>query len=300
MSNKPKIAIVGVGRWGKNLLKEFDQQADVVWVCHNSSDDTNKFLSENFPSVKITTNFLEILEDKTIDAVVIATPTVTHFEIAEKAMGSGKHVFLEKPGTTKSQNLEKLAENAREKKLIFVVGYEFPHHPASKKLSELLNGKKIKSLLFLWQKWGTFYYDSVPHLLSHDVSVSKYLGVENILPITHKRIPVISDSDIIETEFSGDNDVYIKSIINRASPKNTKELTVILEDTTYVWSNNELFEIDKKSETFNKIDIEQTTPVANEIRDFLSSIESGNQPISNGVFAVGVYKIIESVINLLR
>jgi predicted dehydrogenase len=107
----------------------------------------------------------QVWNDPEVEAVFIATPTQTHFGIADRALEAGKHVFLEKPGTTSSADLEKLVNKAKEKRLSFAVGYEFPHHPAVKKLKELIAGKPLKSLHFEWQKWGTFKDSAIPHLL---------------------------------------------------------------------------------------------------------------------------------------
>ena len=113
MGKKPKIAIIGIGRWGKVLLKEFTKQADIFCCDLKESDDAKIFLKENYPNLPITTDYHKILSDESIEAVVIATPTKTHFEIANQALENKKHVFLEKPGGTNSQDLEKLNKKAR-------------------------------------------------------------------------------------------------------------------------------------------------------------------------------------------
>src|SRR5437868_5512719 len=111
-----KVAIIGTGRWGKVLLGEISKLAEVKYQCDSKFD------------------LSQVWNDPEIKAVFVATPTSTHFEIANKVLDSGKHLFLEKPGTTNSADLGKLVEKAEEKKLKFAVGYEFPHHPAVQKL----------------------------------------------------------------------------------------------------------------------------------------------------------------------
>ena len=261
-----KVALIGIGRWGKVLLGELCKLAEVKYQCDSKTD------------------LEQVFNDPEIKAVFIATPTETHFDIANKALDAGKHVFLEKPGTTNSIDLEKLVKLAEAKKLKFAVGYEFLHHPAAQKLKELISDKKIASLYFEWQKWGTFKDDAVVHLLCHEISIAKFLGLE-LKPLSCKKTGVISDSDILETEFE-DN---IKSLINRVSSIKQKTVTIILENEAYSWSNNELFEI--VGEELLKIDLPNITPVSAEIRNFLTS----ENPLCNGSFALGVYKIIEQV-----
>jgi predicted dehydrogenase len=260
-----KIALIGVGRWGKNLQAELSKLAEIKYICDSK------------------TELEPVLSDPEIEAVFIATPTETHFELAKGALEAGKHVFLEKPGTTSSVDLEKLVNLAETKGLKLAIGYEFPHHPAARKLKELMKNKKVRNIFFDWQKWGTFKDDSIKHLFCHEVSIAKLLGLE-VMPHLLQKIRVISDSDIVEIESEN-----IKFRINRASSTKQKTVTVLTDNGNYVWSNNELFEI--VGEELKKIEISNTTPVAAELKDFLGS----DKPLCDGQFALEVYKVIESV-----
>lgn len=272
-----KVALIGMGRWGQVLLKELKEQAEVKYECDSQTD------------------LGPVFSDPEVGAVFIATPTETHFELAKRVLEAGKHVFLEKPGTTNSGDLEKLVNLAKEKSLTFAVGYEFAHHPAAQKLKELMRGKKAQSIHFSWQKWGTFKDDAVKHLLCHDVSVLKYLGFNDLKFILHHREGAISKTDITWTQFGSAQVGYIESNINRISPIKQKTLTIILEDGGYIWSNDELFAIDPNTQALQKIEVDAVTPVANEIKDFLSSVAIKTQPLANGQFALEVYKVIEQV-----
>ncbi len=260
-----KVALIGVGRWGTILKGELSKIAEIKYAFDSKSD------------------LNQVWNDPEVEAVLIATPTETHFEIASRALEAGKHVFLEKPGTDSSEKLEKLVKLAEEKSLKFAVGYEFPHHPAVKKLKELITGKKIKSVHFNWQKWGAFKDDAVMHLFCHEVSIAKFLGFE-VKPELLEKTGVISDSDIVEIE-SGN----IKFRINRVSPVKQKIITVLTDNGNYIWSNNNLFEIVR--EELREIVLPQTTAVSAEIADFLYS----KIPLCNAQFALEIYKIIEQV-----
>ncbi|HEY4515896.1 MAG TPA: Gfo/Idh/MocA family oxidoreductase [Candidatus Paceibacterota bacterium] len=272
MENKLKVAMIGIGRWGKILLGELGTQAEVKYECDSKTD------------------LVTVFSDPEVQAVFIATPTNTHFDIASKALEADKHVFLEKPGTTDSNDLEKLVRKAEEKNLKLAIGYEFPHHSAAKKLRELLKSKKMKNMFFEWHKWGTFNDDAVMHLLCHEISIAKSLGIE-LVPVSCKYTKVISNSDILETAFKHD----IKSVINRASPIKQKTLTVLTLEGGYIWNNDDLFEINTETRVLDKIDLPETTPVAEEISDFLSAIKENREPKTDGQFALEIYKIIEKV-----
>jgi predicted dehydrogenase len=267
-----KVALIGIGRWGQVLLKELKAQTEVKYECDRETD-------------------LEpVLSDPEIEAVFIAVPTEDHFAVASRALESGKHVFLEKPGTTSSADLEKLVELARDKKVKFALGYEFPHGPAAQRLKELLKGERIKNLFFEWHKWGTFKDHPVPHFLSHEISIAQFLGLK-LEPVANKKIQVISETDILGVAFQDGSSV----MINRVSPVKSKTLTVITENGGYIWENDELFEISKESQELKKIELPAFTPVAAEIKDFLSAIADDREPLINGQFALEVYKTIEQV-----
>jgi predicted dehydrogenase len=264
------IALIGMGRWGKVLLSELERQAHVKYKCDGQSD------------------LDQVFNDPEVEAIFIATPTQTHFDIAMRALDAGKHIFLEKPGTASASDLEKLINKARQKNLKFAVGYEFTHHPAAKKLKDLIQNKQVQGIRFNWQKWGTFRDSAIPHLLSHEVSIAESLGIV-MSPVSCKATRVVSDTDILETKFKND----IESVINRASPAKEKIVTVITDDGTYMWSDNELFELD--GEALKKVALPEMSAVTEEIKDFLSAIQNNREPLTNGDFALKVYRVIESV-----
>ena len=261
-----KVALIGRGRWGKILLNELAKLREIKYQCDSKSD------------------LNLVWNDPEVESVFIATPTETHFEIASKALGAGKNVFLEKPGTTSSVLLEKLVEMAESKNLKFAVGYEFPHHPAINKLKELIAGKEVEFIRLEYQKWGTFRDNIVTHFLCHDVSILKYLNI----PIDSPRsngVSVITDADILATRFGS----RVMSVINRVSPLKQRTLIIKLRDSKYLLNGDELFEI--VGEELKKIELSETTSVANELNDFLNS----EKPLCSGKFALEIYRIIEQV-----
>ena len=110
------IAIVGLGLWGKNLLKEFSKIGDVTICCTRGNRQNVKWLKHNYPKVKHTKNFNDIIKDKKTNVVVIATPINTHFSLVSKALKSGKHVFVEKTITEKVSEAIELYGLAKQKK----------------------------------------------------------------------------------------------------------------------------------------------------------------------------------------
>jgi len=91
------VAIIGLGRWGRVLLTEARQTFTVDTIVHKSADATAEYVAEHAPDIPCTTSLEEVLENNTIEAVIIATPPHTHVELSKAALQAGKHVFVEKP-----------------------------------------------------------------------------------------------------------------------------------------------------------------------------------------------------------
>src|SRR5438309_6665108 len=126
-SKRPtRIAVVGAGHWGPHLIRNFEANPDsrLVAVCDASAERV-RALSMSFPGVRMEGSADRILDDPEIDAVVIATPASTHYELAKRALLSGKHVLVEKPITTCSPEAEELELLARRKGRVLLVGHVF-------------------------------------------------------------------------------------------------------------------------------------------------------------------------------
>lgn len=294
---KIKIGIVGTGKWGKNLLKEFNEQAEVVMVCHKGSAESDKFLNQNYPNIKSATLLEDVLNDPSIEAVAVATPTQTHFEIALQVLMADKHLFLEKPGTSSSNELEKLCKEAEKQKSVFAVGYEFVHHPVLKKIKELLITTELRGIYFEWSKWGSFGNPVISNLISHDISVIKALGIDSLNLKNYFEQKVISDGDITRLEFEASNNILITSYINRVSNNKNKSITFVGNEKSYLWDNNDLFEIDYKKQMTGPISISNISSVSQEITDFLNSIEEKRTPLTDGKFALEIWRIMERIKN---
>ena len=180
-----RIGIIGVGYWGPNLVRNFSEieESDVVCVC-DINELRLEYIKQQWPEIKMTGNYKEILEDNSIDAVVVATPVETHFEISMAVLNAGKHVFIEKPMTYSSDDNVKLLHLARQKELKIGTGHIFIYHPAVIQMKEILKEKKIGRPFYAY---STRMNPAPSHgnveviwdLAVHDVSIALYLwGME--------------------------------------------------------------------------------------------------------------------------
>ena len=168
------IGIIGYGYWGPNLVRNFAETpgARVSWVSDLDSAKL-ELVQRRFPAVGVTTNYRELLEDPTTDAIAIATPVHTHYEIALEALRAGKHVWLEKPMTETSVQARRLVEEAERQKRVLLVDHTFLYTGSVMKMSELIHSGEVGRI---------YYYDSTRvnlGLFQRDVSVISDLAVHD-------------------------------------------------------------------------------------------------------------------------
>jgi predicted dehydrogenase len=174
-----RVGQVGLGYWGPNLARNFGELADLRWLCDLSPEELET-ASARHPEARTTTDFLELLADPELDAIVLATPVVTHYELAKQALSAGKHVFVEKPQAQTSGEAEELLGLAQENGLVLMPGYLLLYHPAVAKLKELVVSGELGDLLYLYgnrQNLGQIRRDenALWSLGSHDLSVLLHL-----------------------------------------------------------------------------------------------------------------------------
>jgi predicted dehydrogenase len=170
-----RLGQIGLGYWGKNLVRNFDELADVAWLCDVSEELKQQFATR-LPEARITADFGELLADDDLDAVVIATPVPTHYALAKQALEAGKHVFVEKPPAMKSAEMENLIRLAQEGDLVLMPGHLLLYHPGVLKLKELLDAGDLGELLCVYsnrQNLGIIRRDenALWSLGVHDLSV---------------------------------------------------------------------------------------------------------------------------------
>lgn len=257
---KPGVAIVGIGRWGKNLLRELSALADVRATVTRSSEQT----------------LVGTLADPSVEAVVIATPIATHAGIARQALEAGKHVFLEKPGTPNAAELEALLELAEQRGQVLQVGYVFLHHPAFAALELIHRDDPVTALSMSWEKLGSFGEPLGLNLLTHELSIAiSLLGVPDACKLT-AATGIMTECDTADVLLSWQS-ASATVRINRASPTKKKTTSVRTRSGRWlVWENDSLSELDRAAGTFTPLPLEPGTALAAECRSFLARCAQGH------------------------
>src|SRR3954447_13685992 len=179
-SDPVRIAVIGLGYWGPNLVRNLHEveDAEVVAIA-DLRPEALEAMSRRFPAPRTTTDTASILTDPDIDAVVIATPVSTHHALASAALRAGKHVFVEKPLAASTAEAADLVETARDANLVLMPGHTFLYSPPVQKIRGLIDSGELGEIYFvsmsrvnlgLHQSDASVAWDLGPH----DFSILRY------------------------------------------------------------------------------------------------------------------------------
>ncbi len=177
-----KIGIIGCGYWGPNLIRNFSalDDVEVVAVCDRRRERLD-FIRRRYPAIScLTVDANEVLRSPDIDAVVIATPVSSHFELGMEALANGKHLLMEKPLTATVEQGRRLIDAAEQKRLRLMVDHTFVYTGAVQTIRDLVVSGKLGQLYYFDSvrvNLGLFQHDVnvVWDLAPHDVSIMDYL-----------------------------------------------------------------------------------------------------------------------------
>ena len=170
-----RIGVIGYGYWGPNLVRNFYETAGAQVACVSDlRAERLKLVQSRYPTIRVTANHRELIEDPGVDAVAIATPVSTHFDLAMKALQAGKHVLVEKPLASTAEQVRKLIDAAQAAKRMLMVDHTFVYTGAVRKIRELVDSGSLGDI---------YYYDSARvnlGLFQHDVNVIWDLAVHDL------------------------------------------------------------------------------------------------------------------------
>jgi predicted dehydrogenase len=170
-----RIGVIGYGYWGPNLVRNCFEAKDAEVACVSDlREDRLLSVSSRYPTIRTTRDCRELIEDAAIDAVAIATPVSTHYELALRALEQGKHVLVEKPLASHTDQVQHLIDIAQKRNLVLMVDHTFVYTGAVRKIRELVGSGGLGEI---------YYYDSVRvnlGLFQHDVNVIWDLALHDL------------------------------------------------------------------------------------------------------------------------
>jgi predicted dehydrogenase len=242
----PRVGQIGLGYWGKNLVRNFDELAELTWLS-DASEELRQEFAARYPQARVTADFDELLADDELDAIVIATPVPTHYGFAKRALEAGKHVFVEKPPAMKTGEMEELLRIAKERELVLMPGHLLLYHPGVLKLKELLDSDELGELLCVYsnrQNLGIIRRDenALWSLGVHDLSVILHLvGEEPELVVANGNAflnPGVEDVVFCYLRFPSGKIAHMH--LSWLDPHKMRKLTVVGREKMAVFDDMEL------------------------------------------------------------
>jgi len=324
-----RIALVGYGYWGPNLLRNYMELpgAQVAWVCDRRPEALATAQSR-YPAIAATTDLEVVLKDAAVDAVLVATPISTHHAIAKAALETGKHVFVEKPMTADAAQARELVELAAERGLTLMVGHTFVYSPPVSKVKELIDQDVLGEIYFittqrvnlgLHQQDASVVWDLAPH----DLSILYYwLGeAAGSVAVTGRGciVPSIPDVAFINLKFP--SGVVAEIQASWLSPVKLRRTIVVGSKKMLLYDDTENvekvkvfdhgvqltephgfgeFQLSYRTGDIVSPKIEHSEPLKLEAQEFLGAIAERRQPLSDGASGLQVVASLESAEYSLR
>jgi predicted dehydrogenase len=241
-----RVGQAGLGYWGRNLARNFDELTDLRWLCDASEERRAEFAGR-YPDARITGDFGELLAADDVDAVVIATPVPTHYPLARAALEAGKHVFVEKPPAMRAAEMEELIGLAEAQGLVLMPGHLLLYHPAVQKLKEIVDGGELGEVLVAYgnrQNLGVIRKDenALWSLGVHDLSVILYLIQEEIVEAAAHGHAFLTDGveDVVFCYLRFASGKIAHMHLSWLDPHKMRRLTVVGRDKMAVFDDMEL------------------------------------------------------------
>lgn len=315
--------VVGLGYWGPNLVRVLHELPGAAPVAvHDTRREAMAKITDRYPRVRAVDWFEEILEDDDIDAVVIATPVSTHHELAEAALESGKHVFVEKPLAASTEQAESLIDLANRQQRVLMPGHTFLYSPPVILGRKLIRSGELGDIYFittsrvnlgLHQRDASVVWDLGPH----DFSILLYWLEE--LPVRVSAlsrgciVPETPDVAFIDLEFASGTVAHVE--LSWLAPSKLRRTAIVGSRKMVVYDDTSpepirIFDSGadlRDPETFGEFRltyragdivsprVEVTEPLQLELADFRDAIRTGIEPRSGMHLGLDVVRIIEAV-----
>jgi UDP-2-acetamido-3-amino-2,3-dideoxy-glucuronate N-acetyltransferase len=315
-SNDIRVAVIGSGYWGKNLVRNYAELGSLAGVCDTNVQALDALRSQ-FPGLSYTTSYQVLLEDMNIQGIVIAAPAAMHFNLTREALLSGKDVYVEKPLALDVDEACELKDIAEKNARILMVGHLLQYHPAFIKLKELIKAGTLGRIHYIYSNRLNFgkirrEEDILWSFAPHDISM--ILSLVNEPPeavmatggnYLHKKIADVTTTHL---EFPSGLRAHVfvswlhpfkeqklivvgdhgMAVFNDTAPKGEK---LLLYPHNITWQDG--MPIPDKQEA-QGIAVSDKEPLKAECEHFLDCIRTRQKPITDAVEGIEVLKILKA------
>ncbi|MCX7994755.1 MAG: Gfo/Idh/MocA family oxidoreductase [candidate division WOR-3 bacterium] len=323
-----KVAVIGVGYWGPNLVRNLLNNKSVSEVyCFDIDAKRLHNIKQQFHAVKLVDSYEDILKNPKINGICIATPASTHFPLAKMAIQYDKHVLVEKPFTLTVHEAETLIELAQKKGVKLLVDHIFMYNGAVRKIKEIIESGEIGEILYFDAvriNLGLFQHDVnvLYDLATHDISIMLYLLNKNPRAVSAIGVGHYNTiEDIAYLTLFFENNCIAHFHVNWLAPVKVRRILIGGSQKMVVYDDMETIEkikvYDKGVEIKTKEGIyktlieyrtgdmyapkfDTTEPLAVLINEFIETIKNGTEPLSNGTVGLEIVKILNAAQKSLK
>lgn len=306
-NNTGYVGVIGCGIWGRNIVRNFYNLNALNIVCDLDDDNLNQ-VKANYPNVKITHDFNDLINNPDIKAICVITPSHTHFGLVKLALEHGKHVYVEKPISIKADEALQLKELAKQKGLILMVGHLLLYHPAVNRLKMLIEDGVLGEVKYVQSdRLNVNYFKNdrsvMWDLAPHDVSMISYVinsEPEKVISATGASTENNNIFDITHITIKFKNGTIGQISDSWIHPQKRVTLLVrgdkgsaVLDDTL---PDHKLLVYDNTKPGQQNIEIPdylEIEPLKLECQHFLHCIETGQTPRSDGENGYMTVKALE-------
>lgn len=317
-----KVGIVGLGYWGPNLIRNFlgNKEVKKVYGCDKNLSRL-QFINSKFPEVELTDKWDDFLNGYDLDIIAISTPVATHYNLAKAALENGKHIWVEKPFTFKSEEAEELINIAEKKNLKIFVDHTFIYTGAVRKIKEIIDRGDLGNIMYydsVRVNLGLFQNDVnvIWDLAAHDLSILDFLIKKKIVEVAaHGIANYYNHENIAHINIYFDDNCFAHFHVNWTSPVKIRKVLIGGTKKMLVFDDLEYSEkikiydsgvsIDTKEGVYNALiqyrigdmfspKVDQTEALTLGVNEFIKAINENRQPLTNGYDGLRVVKLLEA------
>jgi len=331
-----KISQLGCGYWGPNLVRNFSKikAIDRLVVCDTNENLLEKAKSE-FPSIEISVSADSVINDSSIDAVVIALPAMMHYEYAKKSLLANKHILVEKPISMKSTEAEELIQIGKDRNRVIMVGHTFIYNQAVRQVKQYIDSGELGDIYYIFSQrlnLGRVRQDvnAMWNLAPHDISIILYWLNEEPSNVLAKGVSFlqegIEDLVFMHMDFPSGKSAHIH--VSWLDPNKTRKMVVVgskkmliyddvstdakiiihdkgidktlQDDLKHEIYSYALFHLKNRLGDINIPKINFDEPLKLECRHFIDCIQNNKHPLTSGENGLQVVRILEKAQKFLK
>ena len=324
-----EVAVVGVGGWGKNLARNYYQlpEANLRYICDLDHEKLAS-IRRQYPGTDTTDSYDSVLEDQSLDAVVIATTGPTHYALAKKALLAGKDVYVEKPFVLRVDEALELNALAEEYNRILMVGHLLEYHPVVTRLKSMIDEGHLGDVYYIYSQrlnLGTVREDenALWNFAPHDISSILYLLGKEPVDVSARGQDYLQRDveDVVFLTLSFEDNTMAHIHVSWLDPHKVRKLTIVGSDKMAVFDDLEATEklriYDKGARLSQDYDtfaeyvglrfgditipyVQSGEPLRTECLHFIECVETRKQPLSDGQDGLRVVKVLDAAQRSLK